>query len=111
MKIQFYEDTSDGSKDTPLFMNISTQGCGMFMGSEEYIAQAIEDANIEYDLFRKDATAFSAWVQRNVESQLMFYLRPGGLISRIPEEDRPTREQIESWSWRIEDLETVTRKV
>jgi len=111
MKIQFYELTTDGPKDTGLFMNISTQGCGIFMGSEENIAQAIKDANEEYELFRNDSVAFTKWVQRNVESQLMFYLRPGGLISRIPEEDRPTREQIESWSWRIDDLETVTRKV
>jgi len=111
MKIQFYENTTDGPQDKPLFMEISTQGCGIFMGSQEYITQAIKDANNEYRLFSVNPSAFSAWVQRNVESQLMFYLRPGGLISRIPEEDRPTREQIESWSWRIEDLETVTRKV
>ena len=111
MKIQFYENTVDGPLDKPLFMEISTQGCGMFMGSEKYIAQAIKDANTEYRLFSVDPSAFSAWVQRKVESQLMFYLRPGGLISRIPEESRPTPEQIASWHWRVEDLETVTRKV
>lgn len=111
MKIQFYEDTNDGPKDTPLFMELSTKGCGYFVGSDEYIAQAIKDANIEYNLFRMNTTAFSVWVQREVEHRLMFYLRPGGLISRIPEENRPTREQIESWSYRIEDLETVTRSV
>ena len=111
MKIQFYEVTDDGPKDTPLFMELSTKGCAMFVGSEEYIAQAIKDANIEYKLFSINPMAFSVWVQREVEHRLMFYLRPGGLISRIPEEDRPTREQIESWSWRIEDLETVTRNV
>ena len=62
MKIQFYEVTDDGPKDTPLFMELSTKGCAMFVGSEEYIAQAIKDANIEYKLFSINPMAFSVWV-------------------------------------------------
>ena len=111
LKIQFYEIMDEGIEDKPLFIELETSGCGRFVGSDEQIKTMVKEANEEYELFRRDSHAFADWIMGRVNFYLEFYSRPGGLFSRIPEEERPNLEDIKSWGWRVDKLESVTTTV
>ena len=92
----------------PLFFTLQTRGLGHMFGSRDYILEETLRAQKEFIEFAGDPTKLKQWVERESRMQVQFYLRPGGLIARIPEDSRPTEEEVLSWVPIIDELELVT---
>ena len=90
---------------TPLEFTMQTSGLGRMFGSRDYVLQETLRAEQQFIEFTKDPSKLTEWVEKESIGQVQFYLRPGGLISRIPEDDRPTREEVLSWVPVIDKLE------
>ena len=102
-KVQFY----DNDEDKPYFIELGTRGSGIIYGTSDYIKQAIIEVNVEFNRFISDKKFFREYVEEEVEKMIQFHFRPGGLMSKVPEEERPTIEQVRSWGWRLEDQNYV----
>tara|TARA_B100000212_G_scaffold99788_1_gene73377 strand:+ start:115 stop:474 length:360 start_codon:yes stop_codon:yes gene_type:complete len=105
-KVQFY----DNDEDKPYYIKLGTRGSGIIYGTSDYIKQAIIETNVEFDRFTSDKEFFREYVEEEVEKMIQFHFRPGGLMSQIPEEERPTIEQVRRWGWRIEDPKYVEQE-
>lgn len=111
VSLSFYQATDVGPRKKPLQITLETVGCGLTMGSPEYVESVRQRANEEYELFLGDSELFSEWINQELHSRMLFYFRPGGLINRIPDEERPTFDEVKSWFWTIDKLETVTGSI
>lgn len=78
-------------------------------GDRNYILRATLKAEQQFLEFSKDPAKLTAWVEKESNDKLRFYLRPGGLISGIPEDSRPTQQEVLSWVPVIDKLEVDTR--
>lgn len=105
-KVQFYDN--DGDK--PYFLDLATKGAGIIVGTSDYIKQAIIETNVEFDRFTRDKEAFRKFVEKEVEQMIEFHFRPGGLMSKVSEEERPTIEQVRRWGWRVKDQRYVEQE-
>ena len=105
-KVQFYDN--DGDK--PYSLELATRGAGVIMGTSDYIKQAIIETNVEFDRFTSDKKFFREYVEKEVEQMIQFHFRPGGLMSKVSEEERPTIEQVRRWGWRVKDQTYVERE-
>lgn len=90
---------------TPLEFTMQTLGLGRMFGDREFILRETLRAEQQFIEFTNDPSKLTEWVEKESKSQVQFYLRPGGLISRIPEDERPTREEVLSWIPVIDKLE------
>ena len=94
-------------EETPLFFTIATSGAGTLMGTDEYKIHHANKANKEFAEFVTNQEKLIEWVNQESIHTRQFYLRPGGLISRIPEDERPTEQEVMSWIPIIEGVEVV----
>lgn len=90
---------------TPLEFTLQTVGLGRMFGSRDYILRETLRAEQQFIEFTNDPSKLTEWVEKESIGRVQFYLRPGGLISRIPEDERPTREEVLSWIPVIDKLE------
>ena len=60
--------------------------------------------------FTSDKEAFRKFVEKEVEQMIEFHFRPGGLMSKVSEEERPTIEQVRRWGWRVKDQRYVEQE-
>ena len=90
---------------TPFEFTLQTLGLGTLFGDREFILRETLKAEQQFIEFTKDPSKLTEWVNQQSIGQVQFYLRPGGLISRIPEDERPTREEVLSWTPVIDKLE------
>tara|TARA_B100000287_G_scaffold310054_1_gene293304 strand:- start:12532 stop:12957 length:426 start_codon:yes stop_codon:yes gene_type:complete len=94
-------------EETPLFFTLSTSGAGTLMGTDAYKIHHANRANKEFAEFATNQQKLIEWVNQESANTLKFYLRPGGLISRVTEDDRPTEEEVMSWVPIIEGMKVV----
>lgn len=94
-------------EETPLFFTLSTSGAGTLMGTDAYKIHHANKANKEFAEFATNQQKLIEWVNQESIHTRQFYLRPGGLISRIPEDERPTEQEVMSWIPIIEGVEIV----
>jgi len=94
---------------TPLEFTLQTLGLGRLFGDRNYVLTATLKAEQQFLEFSKDPAKLTAWVEKESKDKVQFYLRPGGLISRIPEDSRPTQQEVLSWVPVIDKLEVDTR--
>ena len=104
-KVQFYDDKGD----TPYTIDLQSSGAGVFYGTDKRIKEMINEANAEFDRFSTDTEAFQQWVEAEINNMIDFHFRPGGLMSKISEQERPTRAQVDTWGWRIEEPKVTKR--
>ena len=96
-------------EETPFEFTLSTSGVGHLMGTDEYKIDHANRANKEFAEFATNAQKLIEWVNRESIHTRQFYLRPGGLISRIPEDDRPTEKEVMGWVPIIEKIKIVSK--
>lgn len=94
---------------TPLEFTLQTLGLGRLFGDRNYVLTATLKAEQQFLEFSEDPAKLTAWVEKESKDKVQFYLRPGGLISRIPEDSRPTEQEVLSWVPVIDKLEVDTR--
>ena len=92
---------------TPFSFNLSTSGGATFVGSREFILQETLKAEKQFLEMSQDPSKINAWVLEQSRYQVQFYLRPGGLISKVPEDERPTEQEVLTWVPIIEDIEVL----
>lgn len=94
-------------EETPLTFTLSTSGVGTLSGSDEYKIYYANKANKEFAEFATNQQKLIEWVNQESINTRKFYLRPGGLISRIPEDKRPTEQEVMSWIPIVEGVKVV----
>ena len=94
---------------TPLEFTLQTLGLGRLFGNRNYVLAATLKAEQQFLEFSKDPAKLTAWVEKESKDKVQFYLRPGGLISRIPEDSRPTEQEVLTWVPVIDKIEVDTR--
>ena len=90
---------------TPMFFTLQTHGLGHLFGDRNYVLTETLKNEAQFLEFSKNPSKLTEWVEKESKHRVQFYLRPGGLISRIPENERPTREEVLSWTPIIDKLE------
>ena len=93
---------------TPMFFTLQTSGLGHLFGDRNFILQETLRSEAQFLELSSDPAKLTAWVEKESKFQVQFYLRPGGLISSIPEDSRPTEQEVLSWVPVIEKLEVDT---